>query len=222
VQFRNLFLMLSKQFPRLQQRSESFWRQAGNSYLAPSPAVYEAREQALREALAKIVPVQRAMDVGCGDGRFTLLLGDAAEHVYGYDISEPLISEAKQQALRDSSGRFEFHLAELEEVPIEPAHGIVSCLGVTSCVLDEAKFGRVLDRIVKATAEGGHLLLVDTLSDGKEATRAYRNGYVAKYRQRAAYERALTTRGLALVDRRKLADMGGDLGNFFYVLRRDS
>lgn len=219
MQIRNLLLLVSRQFPLLQKRSEAFWQKAGNSYLAPSQAVYQAREMALREALEKIGRVRRAIDVGCGDGRFTLLLTKSAEQVEGYDISVPLIQEANSAAIREAGVNVEFHLAELEQFPTWPARDIVSCLGVTSCVLDDLKFGRVLDRLVKTLAVGGHLLLVDTLSDSKESTRAYRNGYVAKYRQREFYEHALSSRGMLLQERQRLADMGRDMSNYFYVFR---
>lgn len=220
MQLRNLLLVATKQFSRLQGRSEDFWRQAGNSYLASSPEVYQRRELALNEALAKIGPVQRAVDVGCGDGRFTMLLCQVAREVVGFDIADQLIASARAKAAQAGQSGVSFELAELEEVPVDPPSDVVACLGVTSCVLDEGKFGRVLDRLASAVAMGGHLLMVDTLSDGREEARAYRSGYVGKYRTRAKYEQELRARGLQILDSQRLADMGGVLGNYFYLFKR--
>lgn len=43
---------------------------------------------------------RRALDAGCGSGRFTVLLAERFEQVVGIDISEPLIEIARQKRSR--------------------------------------------------------------------------------------------------------------------------
>lgn len=219
MQIRNMLLMFARQFRMLQRRSDDYWRSASNSYLATSPEVYSARELALREALSAIGELDYAVDIGCGDGRFTEVIAEQIAHVDGYDISEALISQARARPVRGKLNA-RFHLAGIEDIPEARGADLVSCLGVTSCLVDDRVFRLAVQKCVALLKEEGYLILVDTLSDGAETVRSYRNGYIGKYRSRDAYEAAFKAEGFKLVERKLMSEMGGELNNYFYLLRR--
>src|SRR5256886_3145375 len=57
-------------------------------------------EHTLNEILQRAVPGKRALEVGCGNGWYTVQLTDSgASYVLGTDISERLIAQAKQSEL---------------------------------------------------------------------------------------------------------------------------
>lgn len=56
-----------------------------------------------------------------------------------------------------------------------------------------------------------HLLLVDTLARSKEVNRAYRRGYIAKYRAAFKYEQQLLDRGTVLDSNSPISDMSSSV-----------
>lgn len=69
-------------------------------------------------------------------------------------------------------------------------------------------------------ADAGHLLLVDTLCGAGKVRRAYRNGYVARHRDRQAYASTFEREGLELQVDREIAGMRGGLTNRLMLFRR--
>lgn len=199
----------------LQRAGDAFWQQQTRTFLA-RPEYYERRRQVMLDVLAD-VPVQgQALDVGCGDGTFTELVATRAARTVAYDISEPLVRAARARA----HPTIDYHVADVEEVPVTGPSGLVSCIGVLSCIVDPDKYVRVGHMLCRQLAGGGYLLLVDTLSGSGEVRRAYRNGYVARYRDRAAYTSAFEREGLELQVDREIAAMRGGLTNRLMLFRR--
>ncbi|XP_015781378.1 uncharacterized protein LOC107359408 [Tetranychus urticae] len=58
----------------------------------------------------------RAVDVGCGSGQATFLLADYFDQVFGFDISETQIDEAKR---RNKFNNVTFKVNSGEEIPLE-------------------------------------------------------------------------------------------------------
>jgi len=55
---------------------------------------YLAEEE---EKVREVIKGGRALDVGCGNGRSTLILSDISDHVMGIDFSERLLKQAKSR-----------------------------------------------------------------------------------------------------------------------------
>lgn len=73
----------------LQRIASRFWAGESDSFIAP-PLYYDIRETALRKLLGSISPIHSAIDIGCGNGRFTRVLGAFADRVDAFDISSGL------------------------------------------------------------------------------------------------------------------------------------
>jgi len=198
----------------LQRSADAFWQRQTQTFLA-RPEYYERRTQVLLDVLPTIPAQERALDVGCGDGTFTELVAVRAAHTLAYDISEPLILAARHRV----HPAIEYHVADIEAVPGPGPFGLVSCIGVLSCIVDPEKYARVCRMLSIQTGPGGYLLLVDTLSNSGEVRRAYRNGYVARYRDRGDYAAAFARGGLDLMVDREIAAMRGGLTNRLMVFR---
>ena len=71
-------------------------------------------------------------------------------------------------------------------------------MGVTSCVIDDVKFIRILDNFRSLVKTGGYLLMIDTLSKVSDQTVSDVSGYVAKYRNISDYCKLFDRRGFQL------------------------
>jgi ubiquinone/menaquinone biosynthesis C-methylase UbiE len=182
----NLWLAMTNQRPKLDPISLRFWESCDFTYLG-GETYYANREGILTKILSEIGPFDSAVDVGCGDGRFTLLVAQFARYVNGYDISPALIRAARERASREGNGNARFDVAELGQLPMSDEADLVVCFGVVSCIHEDQKCTQLVDTLKGLVKPGGYVLLIDTLGMAQEITKAYRNGYVAQYREQVAY-----------------------------------
>jgi 2-polyprenyl-3-methyl-5-hydroxy-6-metoxy-1,4-benzoquinol methylase len=192
----------------VQRESDEFWRTSTTTYLAP-PEYYDRRQRLIEELMPDLGPVATAVDVGCGDGRFTLVLARYAKSVVGYDIAPDLIAQARTTAAAVGADHVAFEVAELAQIPLDRRFDLVSCMGVTSCVVDRRHFEALLDRLRELVAPRGLLVMVDSLVDSRERTSAYRNGYVAQYRNAQEYVASVRRRGFAVRSRHVVETWSG-------------
>ena len=199
----------------MQRMSERFWTRSVDTYAAPA-AYYDARERILDEFLGSLPPVSAALDQGCGDGRFTAVVAKHAAHVDAYDISPALIASAKLRRLDNVA----FDVGEVGTMPAGKQYDLVTCMGVTSCIVDDEKYANAVDSLTGSLREDGHLLLIDTVALGKTVTKAQKHGYIGKYRNATQYMDQVMSRGLMLVDNRVLIDWSSKLSNCMYLFQR--
>jgi tRNA (uracil-5-)-methyltransferase TRM9 len=55
----------------------------------------------VEDFLTGVSGVERALDIGCGNGRHTALLADCAERAVGFDISRELLGTARERMVED-------------------------------------------------------------------------------------------------------------------------
>ncbi len=217
---RNLFLAVTKRFGELQSVSDTFWRESTYTYLA-SNEYYEKRQSTLADALSRMPHFRRAVDIGCGDGRFTLEIAKRAEVTVGYDISPALIQQARSSAAAIAGINARFEIASIENIDASLQADLVSCMGVLSCMVDHVRYSQAIGIICGLVKPGGLLMLIDTVAMNKSFTRTYRNGYVAHYRSEASYETAILETGMRLVDKKLISPMSASTVNNLYLFARD-
>lgn len=171
----------------LQQRSEEYWKNANAAYLVPS-GYHEKKTITLDKELSEFGLLSSAIDIGCGDGTFTLQLAKYVESVQAYDISAKLIAKARQSALEAEVKNVSFTEQEIELIAPFKKFDIVSCMGVTSCIIDDSEFIFFLQKLRALTKNGGHLLIIDTISTASEQSAEDHSGYLAKYRSIEDYK----------------------------------
>ena len=114
---------------------------------------------------ARTGPLLRAYDVGCGFGRLTPVLAEAAPTVIGFEREVSLIDTARR--LLPS---FELvHVESLESLPVDDASAqFVMSFTVLQHMPDE-RAEAVLGEILRVLAPGGHVLLVEETDPALEA-----------------------------------------------------
>ncbi|MFJ2536221.1 methyltransferase domain-containing protein [Pseudomonas sp. NPDC087614] len=191
-------------FPRLrdekstlQQRSEEYWENATTTYLAP-PDYYEKKAVVLDEELPKLGSPISAIDIGCGDGKFTLQLAKYVKRIQAYDISPELIEKARENALNAEANNVVFIQQEIDCIVPFEKFDVVSCMGVTSCIIDDSKFIFFLQKLRELSKTAGDLLMIDTISTANEQNAEDQSGYLAKYRSIEDYKILFRRAGFAV------------------------
>lgn len=180
-----------------QRQSEKYWGKTSNTYLAPDE-FYERVETLMDGVLTALPKMGNAIDIGCGDGRFTLKIANHVNRITGYDISPILIAKAIQQAIAGNTNNAEFMEMEIDSIRPLEKYELVVCMGVTSCIIDDVKFLRILDRLALLVRPDGYLIMRDTLSNGKDQTFSDESGFISKYRAVDDYLELVTRRGFYL------------------------
>lgn len=216
---RNIWLALTKQHSKLQHVADSFWESCDFTFFGGA-AYYEKRESIMTAVLSEIGRVRSVLDIGCGDGKFTLLIAAYADSVVGYDISPSLVAAARLNAANRGTTHVTFDVAEVENIPKDTPFQMVACIGLLSCILDDAKFFRIQALLHEFVEPGGYLLLIDTLGRSSNLARAYRSGYVARYRRQREYEQSFLDRGFRMERSLVVAEMSQHTVNNLYLLRK--
>jgi len=198
--------------------AHQFWKDCSNTFLAGDPTYYDRQEIALRATVSTLQPSpQSALDIGCGNGRFSMVLAEYVPQVRAFDLSEVLIQEAIKLATeRQSTVRFESR--DLEQGIPEGEYELVTCMGVTSTLIDEAAFSSLLDSWLKSVKPGMFLITKDSLSETEP--RAITSGpYVTIYRSKAVYEDRVQKLGFKALGCKQLAAANG-LVNCLYLWQK--
>lgn len=93
---------------------------------------------------------RRALDVGCGTGRFARLLATRAEHVDAVDRSAEMISAATPAA------NVSFVHADIRDLDLTPGYDFISCIAAIHHVPFEPTIAKLRD----ALAPGGVLAIL--------------------------------------------------------------
>jgi SAM-dependent methyltransferase len=114
-----------------------YWNaDAGRKWVAHTQALDLAMEPITQRLLKAAAPKpgERALDIGCGCGETTLTVARAVAPngaIFGVDISEQMLSEAKRRAKAEGLENTAFALADAAALPLTPDHDlIISRFGV--------------------------------------------------------------------------------------------
>ena len=138
--------------------------------LAELFAVFAADTDGIyRGWLSRVLPPHggRAVDLGCGSGRWTGLLLERYAEVLGVDIAEREIAMAAE-----AYPRADFAVRSLLDVtaPTDGTFDVVLCVNTVHHLRDH---GRVLPHLCSLVAPGGTLVVVDITDPGGWATLDY-------------------------------------------------
>jgi ArsR family transcriptional regulator len=123
----------------------------------------------LAEALLRLLPPMIIVDMGAGEGAFSLLLAQRAKQVIAVDASEKMIEVGREQAARHGVGNIEFRQGDMEEVPIESAS---ADLVFFSQSLHHALHPeRAIQEAARILRPGGRIVILDLLKHRFEEAR---------------------------------------------------
>lgn len=101
----------------------------------------------------------KILDIGCGTGRHSIELSKRGYHLTGVDLSEPMLTRARQKAA-EAKVLVDFHQADARDLPFiaEFDLAIMLCEGGFSLMeTDEMNFA-ILQSAAKALKTGGKLI----------------------------------------------------------------
>ncbi len=134
------------------------WEQSADAWIALMGARGDfGREHVLDPVMLERVraaPYVRALDVGCGEGRFCRMLQGLGIATVGLDSTERLIAEARR---RDPNGDYRVALAERLPHEDESFDLVVSYL----TLIDIDDFRAALQEMVRVLKPGGTLLIAN-------------------------------------------------------------
>jgi SAM-dependent methyltransferase len=193
-----------------------YWVKATTTFLAPEN-YYQEQEKKLQDILSRHAIGQFAADIGCGNGRFTQIFSKYFEFVEAADPNELLIREAREDAIQKGIANISYSVERLEHAESLCTYDFVSCMGVTSGLVDDEVFIKSIWKLKAAMRPGAKLLLKETLSLSTSELIEW-NGYTAVYRNRDAYLYAFEAAGLSLVEELVIArDLEKFRVNSFFV-----
>lgn len=80
-------------------QAHEYWKNCACTFLASDPEYYNRQELALRRLLGNLdCSAGSALDVGCGNGRFSMVIADFVQQVFAFDLSNNLIHQAQKSA----------------------------------------------------------------------------------------------------------------------------
>lgn len=175
-----------------------YWVKATTTFLAPE-TYYQEQEKKLRDILKRHAQGRFAADIGCGNGRFTELFSNHFEFIEATDPNDHLISDARENAKLKGISNIAYTVERLEHAESLSTYDFVSCMGVTSGLIDDDVFLKSIWRLKAAMRPGSKLLMKDSLSLSTPEFIEW-NGYKAVYRNISAYLAAFEAAGLSLVE----------------------
>lgn len=130
----------------------------------------EINDDVFRPHLERALPARadRAVDLGCGSGRFTGLLADRAARVLGVDIAEREIAIAQAKRSRPT---IEYRAGDLLDVTTEKDGPFDVVLSVNAMfhVFAGHDVDTVIGHVRSLVAPGGRAVIVDVVSPGPRA-----------------------------------------------------
>jgi 2-polyprenyl-3-methyl-5-hydroxy-6-metoxy-1,4-benzoquinol methylase len=189
--------------PGLRHRSamrvhnETHWRQWAPPEDAPTA---DADKLALLGRLLDVLPpAGRALDIGCGDGRASLLIARKAGALLGVDLSAQALASAGR--LFEAQGQRNARFAEsaVEALRLGEKFDLVTCLDLLAHIADDTAYLAALDQLPHLCRHETFVLTCDTVSDGQEQLVQQEGGHFARWRSLDQYRQALAKRGFTCV-----------------------
>ncbi len=132
-----------------------------NNRYADSDLVWGLEPNRFVRAQCERLPVGRAIDLACGEGRNALWLARIGWHVTGIDYSSVAIERARTLATQERNGtaaRLEWRVADVTVEPVAPGEYELSLISYLHLPPEQTE--SVMRKAALALAPRGHLIIV--------------------------------------------------------------
>ena len=109
---------------------------------------------------------KRALDVGCGVGRWSRRMAAQGADVTGIDLSSTMVAEATRRAAAEGlSGRCRFLVQDLAELELSDRYDLILGVTVLQHILDTTRLRDAVQRLVDHLADDARLVLIEAAPD---------------------------------------------------------
>jgi SAM-dependent methyltransferase len=201
-----------------------FWRSKTDTHLAPTEYYLKAEDVLRRSILPLLPPDPRILDIGCGNGEYTLVLARQAAHVDGFDLSPHLVAQARRSASVANVQNIKFAVGDLAQAwPSEGLYDSAFCMGVLSTIIDPHIVENILMNLLRCTRDSGLLVLRESFSLSGSSQLILDNVYPSHYHSEEWVKKILGDEGVGLIHKFHLGDFvarDGTCSNNYYVFSR--
>lgn len=129
-------------------------------YAAPDPWAYGSAYEQLKYqrtlSLLPDTPIERALEVACSEGWFSVMLAPRVGHLIASDISQTALDRA--QARCAGFANIDYRRLDFFDEPLPDGLDLLVCSEVLYDLANDAELARVAAKLTAALKPGGHLL----------------------------------------------------------------
>lgn len=169
-------------------------------------------------ALRAYGPFERALDLGCGDGRWSLALSEIADQVIAVDFCEDFVAATRERVVNCVRNNVVTMVQDARELHV-PLRCDLVVMGAVTMYFDDADLDRLIERLATEVVKPGGLvyLRATTHARGKRL----RGDYQAIYRSVEAYRKMFEARRFVTLEQRLVHEYShGDLLTAYYKIAR--
>lgn len=171
----------------LQNKTDLFWKNTP-TLTYEADGYYQAKIDAYKKVLRFLPRLTNVVDIGCGNGAYTIALAAISEKVYAYDISQKIINFAQKRAETAGAINIDFSVLNFRSVTMPEALNLVSTNEFLSSILDDAVLSNIMNQIARKLIVNGYLLIIDRFSLEQDKLLSYPSGLTLKLRNINAFK----------------------------------
>lgn len=139
------------------------WKKAARNWLA-NYADKRAKDFVLKviNEVVKLDKSAKVLDVGCGPGKWAMLLAKKCSSVTAIDISPKMILLARENARKQNLNNIGFHVMRVSKLNMQDqTFDVVNCVTVLQHIFDDDEWRNAVSEIARVTKKGGYTLLLE-------------------------------------------------------------
>jgi CDP-glycerol glycerophosphotransferase (TagB/SpsB family)/GT2 family glycosyltransferase len=177
--------------------AHQFWSNTDRGQIGPAELYQRQQDHISEHVLPLLSDDASVLDIGCADGRFSLIFAKKVGRVFAIDLGPELIEQARARAHAEGIANVEFQAGDVFDFQTDQRFDAVSLMGVLTSISDDTAAARVLLKAVSLLKPGGLLILKDSiLLDEQEDRLLLNEHYEAKYRPESRYLALIRSMGL--------------------------
>ena len=112
-------VLLKFKSANLQNTAQEYWSKCENSFIGADELYVNQEKIILNHFAPNLNTSDEIIDIGCCDGRFSLLISQMCKRIDAFDLSEAMIEKAIAQAKGNNIDNINFWSQNIDDLSIE-------------------------------------------------------------------------------------------------------